>query len=105
MNFNYLPQQYNPMPQPSNGGLNWCQGLSGAKAWFVPAGQTALLMDSEDQRFYIKTTDPSGMPMPIRTYAYTEVHAETRTDAPVYATKEELDELKRMIEDMKGEPR
>lgn len=91
------------MPQPASGGLNWVQGLTGAKAWYVPAGQSVLLMDSEAQKFYIKQTDQAGMPLPIRTYAYTEVRAETHADAPVYATKEELNELKKMIEELKGE--
>ena len=99
----FLPQTYNPMPQPQSSGLNWCQGVTGAKAWYVPAGQTVLLMDSEDQKFYIKQTDTAGMPMPLRTFTYTETHASERTDAPVYATKEEVEELKSMIEKMKGE--
>ena len=101
MNFNYLPQTYNPMPQQQSGCLNWCQGLTGAKAWFVPAGQTVLLMDSEDQRFFIKSVDQTGMPLPIRTFTYTEVHERTQADAPAYATKDEVNELKRMIEEIK----
>ena len=102
MNFNYLPQAYNPMPQSPSGGLNWCQGVTGAKAWFVPAGQTVLLMDSEDQKFYIKQTDASGIPMPLRVFTYRETHADAHTDAPVYATKAELDELRKMIEKLGG---
>jgi hypothetical protein len=89
------------MPQPASGGLNWCQGATGAKAWYVPAGQTVLLMDSEDQKFYIKSTDQTGMPLPIRTYTYTEVRERTQADAPAYATKDELDELRKMIEEMR----
>ena len=103
MNYGFLSQTYNPMPQPSSGGLNWCQGLTGAKAWYVPAGQSVLLMDSEAQKFYIKQTDQAGMPLPIRTYTYTEVREEAHVDTPVYATKEELNELKKMIEELKGE--
>ena len=102
MNFNYLPQAYNPMPQTQNGGLNWCQGVSGAKAWYVPAGQTALLMDSEDQRFFIKTADASGMPLPLRIFNYTEVTTDAKADAPVYATRDEVSELKDMIAEVKS---
>lgn len=101
MNYGYFPMQtYNHMPTAQSGGLNWCQGESGAKAWYVPAGQTVLLMDSEEQKFYIKQTDANGMPMPLRVFTYTEARAHVQTDTSVYATKEELNELKSMIEKM-----
>lgn len=70
----YMPQ-YQPPQQ--NGGLIWVQGESGAKSYPVSSGQSVLLMDSESNRFFIKSADASGMPLPLRVFDYTE-----RKDAP-----------------------
>ena len=50
----------------------WVQGEEGAKAYMVAAGNSVLLMDSENSVFYIKSTDASGMPQPLRIFDYTE---------------------------------
>ena len=76
-------------------GLTWVQGEAGAKSYLVGAGQSVLLMDSERSVFYIKSTDASGMPQPLRVFEYQE---KTQTPAPVfdpdkYVTKEELYKL------------
>lgn len=75
--------------------INWVQGEAGAKSVSVPAGQTALLMDSETNVFYLKSSDVSGIPLPLRKFSYEEVSPDETTDgrAPsTYVTKEELDE-------------
>lgn len=76
---NYSPYQnaYNPIPavpqmNTQNNGLNWVQGENGAKSWLIGKGETALLMDSENDVFYIKSTDMSGMPLPLRVFDYKE---------------------------------
>ena len=61
--------------------LNWVQGESGAKSWIVTPGSTVLLMDSEAQRFYLKSADPSGVPA-MRTFEYNEVGAQKTPEAP-----------------------
>jgi hypothetical protein len=61
-------QQY----QQQSGGLIWVQGEAGAKSYPVSAGQSVLLMDSESNRFFIKSADVSGMPLPLRIFDYTE---------------------------------
>lgn len=38
----------------------------------VAAGNSVLLMDSENSTFYIKSTDASGMPQPLRVFDYSE---------------------------------
>ena len=38
----------------------------------VGAGQSVLLMDSENPVFYIKSADASGIPLPLRVFDYTE---------------------------------
>ena len=115
MNYNsYFPQTYTQTPyvygggatgvatptapisnQSSNNYINWVQGETGAKSINVPAGQTVLLMDSETNVFYVKSSDTSGCPLPLRTFKYEEVleSADSTDRAPsTYVTKEELDE-------------
>lgn len=97
----YLPYQ----PSKQGNGILWVQGEAGAKSFIVGAGQTVLLMDSEADRFYIKSADASGMPM-LRTFAFTE-------NTPVNAPKNDFsgeadkyitrDELRAEIEKLKGE--
>lgn len=50
----------------------WVQGEEDAKAYMVAAGNSVLLMDSENSAFYIKSTDASGMPLPLRVFDYKE---------------------------------
>ena len=79
---NYFPQYY-PSAQPQinmqpqlqtqqNNGITWVQGENAAKSYPVVAGQSILLMDSENPVMYIKSTDQSGMPLPLRIFDYTE---------------------------------
>lgn len=120
---NYFPTGYNPMgnynpyqvgyqqvqntQQAQTGGLQWVQGEAGAKAFPVSAGQSVLLMDSENNVFYIKSTDNSGMPLPLRTFDYKERTAQstpkTAQNAPqatidtsAFVTRDELE--KRLAE-------
>lgn len=76
----YLQQYQQQATQPVQSGIQWVQGETGAKAYTVSAGQSVLLMDSESQSFYIKSTDGSGMPLPLRIFDYTE---RTVQNAPV----------------------
>lgn len=78
-------------PSNSNNGLVWVQGEGGAKSYLVAPNTTVLLMDSESQKFYIKSADNSGMPMPLRTFEYKEVGAAEQIPVDKYVTKEELD--------------
>lgn len=69
----YMPQlQQVKTPQPSQQGLLWVSGEVGAKSWVVSPNTTVLLMDSESNHFYIKSSDSAGMPT-IKTYEYKEV--------------------------------
>ena len=66
------PPTTQPMPQNGNNGLIWVQGEAGAKSYIVAPGNTVMLMDSEGERFYLKSADASGMPMPLRIFDYKE---------------------------------
>lgn len=106
------PQYPNPMPQQNsfanqqqNNGLVWVQGEAGAKSYLVAPNTTVLLMDSENQRFYLKSSDSSGMPQPLRIFEYTE-RTQSAQNAPLtqesidlssFATKAEFDAFKSEI--------
>lgn len=66
---NQLSMQQN-QPQ-NNQGLIWVSGEVGAKSYLMAPNSTVMLMDSEEEKFYIKSTDMAGMPS-IRAYSYTE---------------------------------
>lgn len=83
--------------QPQINGINWVQGEAGAKAVPVQPGQKALLMDSETNVFYVKSSDVSGMPLPLRIFEYKEVDR-VASDEVIgraqneYVTHEELEQ-------------
>lgn len=69
-----MQAQYQQPPQQQqnvNQGILWVQGEAGAKSYLVAPNTSVLLMDSENERFYIKTTDSAGMPT-LRTFEYKE---------------------------------
>lgn len=86
-----------PMANPQNSGnsaIIWVQGEAGAKAYPVAAGNSVQLMDSERQVFYIKSTDNSGIPQPLRRFVYHEDVAENTTpslDTSQFITREEFE--------------
>jgi hypothetical protein len=108
---NYFPQSYYPnyygnqqMPpqqpqmasnaqQSSGSGIIWVQGENAAKAYPVASGQSVLLMDSEDSVMYIKSTDQSGMPQPLRIFEYKEKTG--HQNASVIASKPSEDYVSR----------
>lgn len=103
---NYNGMQ-NPTPNPNQNQTNsiiWVQGESGAKSYLVASNTSVLLMDSEQSRFYIKSTDASGMPMPLRIFEYSEIKEDQNKEPQViqnnnYVTHEELEErLKDLVE-------
>lgn len=70
----YMSQIPTPQaPTQPNSGLIWVQGEAGAKSYLVAPNTTVMLMDSETQRFYLKSSDASGMPLPLRIFEYTEM--------------------------------
>ena len=102
-----IPQPIYQNPTNSNSqsnGITWVQGESGAKSYNVGPGQNVLLMDSEANTFYIKSSDSSGMPLPLRIFDYTErtIGQQTLTQEPTidlknYVTHEEFEKFKNEI--------
>lgn len=114
MAYNLYPPQYYPGAQPmqysaptqTNSGIIWVQGENAAKAYPVAAGQSALLMDSENSVFYIKSTDQSGMPQQLRTFDYKERVLGEKTPPQTmmepkqnYVLRDEFDKFKAEIKD------
>ena len=93
--------------QPTNS-LIWVQGEAGAKSYLVAPNATVMLMDSEGDRFYLKSADASGMPLPLRVFEYKEVGNAPRSDFNAatndfanfgdrFVTREEFEQLKAYI--------
>ena len=104
VNYGYRPQSlYQPYPQPQpQSGITWVQGEEAAKAYSVAPGCSALLMDAEGSTFYIKATDQTGMPLPLRIFDFTE-RQKRPAQAPTmpevqFATRDELNALAAKIE-------
>lgn len=91
--------------QQSSNGIIWVQGEEGAKAYMVAPGNSVLLMDSENSAFYIKSSDNSGMPMPLRIFDYVERNSKAQNNAkPIqenveYVTRQEFEQLSARIND------
>lgn len=89
----------------NSAGIIWVQGEAGAKAYPVAPGNSVLLMDSESECFYIKSTDHSGVPMPLRSFTYTEIvqsqqpNEEPKVDTSQFVTRSEFEELKKMLQE------
>lgn len=98
-------QQFQPMQQPG-GGLLWVQGEAGAKSYLMAPNSTVLLMDSEAQRFYLKTTDVSGVPG-MRIFEYSEVmpNQPKAPEIPVdkFVTREEFERFVQSLAAQKTE--
>jgi len=98
-----LRQAAYPQQQPTaqqTAPIIWVQGEEGAKAYMVAAGNSVLLMDSENSTFYIKSTDASGMPQPLRVFDYSERTASPKQPAQTaqkpkeeYVTRQEFNAL------------
>ena len=104
----YVPPQY-PQPQYQQNSIIWVQGIEGAKAYPVGAGNSVLLMDSDGQYLYIKSADNTGMPT-LRIFEYTEiterkeVKAE-KLDMSMFVTRDEMEEALSKLEVKKRKKR
>ena len=96
-----------PTQTSSDNGIKWVQGEAGARACAINPGTSAVLMDSERDVFYIKTTELSGMPRPLRIFEFKEVTSELQEstskigrDASLFVTKEEFEERLNKLESL-----
>lgn len=102
-----IPTQPQQPQQQNNNGLIWVTGEVGAKSYLVAPNQSILLMDSEGDRFYLKSTDGAGMPT-LRTFEYKEVTQNAQTGANTgnktmneqFVTREEYNALNGKYDDL-----
>lgn len=100
-----IGQMYPQYQQQS--GILWVQGEAGAKSYLVAPGNSVLLMDSESQRFYLKTADGAGMPS-MKVYEYTEITGESAPQTAAdgaeldkhFVTREEYKELSERYDEL-----
>ena len=90
---------YNPQSQniygfntPYVSGINWVQGVEGAKAFRMKPNDMVVILDSENEGvMYIKTSDSIGM-CTLRTFNYREVTQQhSNTDMTQYVKASELE--------------
>lgn len=95
---NLYAQQPRPSPYympPINNGINWVQGLDGARAWQLTPNSNVMLLDNENEgMFYIKTSDNVGM-CTLRVFKYEEItptqNPQPKVDLSEYVKKSELE--------------
>ena len=97
--------------QPTQGAPIWVQGEAGAKSFLVAPGQSLILMDSEAEVFYIKATDGSGVPLPLRVFDYKERTTGAQRPAQAaqmpameYVTRAEFDAFVARFAEMTAKP-
>lgn len=90
------PNNVGTMPAPSGSmAIDWVRGRAGADAYWVRPNVTAWLFDTEAQTFYVKSADPSGFSRIVSICNY-----EDTMSGVEYATKADVEELKKLIEDL-----
>lgn len=102
-----MPYPYYPYYQQATPSLTWVQGEAGAKSYLVAPNSTVMLMDSEKDVFYIKSTDSSGMPLPLRVFDYQErgkspdraSFSAQPIDLSTYVTKDEFEAFSASIKE------
>ena len=91
--------------------FSFVKGEQGAISYVVPPNSTALLMDSESNHFWLKSADASGMPFPLRKFAFNEETQQSSNqtmqqfstpthesvDMSQYVKRSELDEILKQI--------
>lgn len=93
MAYGYQYQNYYQPYQQQSQGIIWVQGEEAAKAYMVAAGNSVLLLDAEGDCFYLKSTDQSGMPMPLRVFDYKERTTQKQIPQAEYVTRKEFEEF------------
>lgn len=122
---NYYTGTAYPITQPMSGAVAapiqnqlaltsmiWVDGEVGAKAYQIPMGTNGpvALWDTNDSVIYLKSTNQMGMPNPLQKIRYTMEEnpivlpgqsGDTQTLTAQYVTKDEYDELKHSISELK----
>ena len=91
---------YNQIQQNQNNNIIFVQGEVGAKSFQLQPNQSVMLLDNDDSKFYIKTTDSTGMST-LKSYRFEEIkEASGGSIENKYVTKEEFDSFKANIDSL-----
>lgn len=93
-----------PRQNVQNNGVIWVNGLEGAKGYIVQPNSTVVLMDSEQNCFYLKSANEVGVPS-IRIFEFKEKTQTTSAQSEVnldeklknYVPRAEFDEIKNTL--------
>lgn len=115
-----MSQYYAPQPYPvyqnapvnantvqnRNNYIIWVVGEEGANSYVLAPNTSVILLDAQKEgRMYIKSADNIGM-CTLRTFDYKEIIDVNPVDSNAsvqYATKQDIMELRQMIDALKGE--
>lgn len=105
-----MPNQYSYAPNNArNQNIVWVTGRNGAEAYHMEPNTRAILMDSNEQVFYIKSVGPDGRPDPLMAFKYEPLNLNLQNgssetganmDMSNYVTRKDFEELKAMIDDL-----
>lgn len=99
----YQRQPFLPLSANSYGNIIWVQGESGAKSYLVPPNSPpTLLLDSEANRFYIKSADAAGMPT-LKGFQFSELILEGSPEAEIAKARQETDGLRQELNALREE--
>lgn len=98
--YSFTPFQYGQNPQYSQSNRIWVQGEAGAKSYLVAPNSSVDLWDSEKNTIYIKSADATGLPA-IKIIDYTVRQPLDTKPKVEYATKSDLDELRKELRSIK----
>lgn len=91
-------------PSPKiNTDMKWVQGIGAVKAHLLAPNTVMHFWDSEDNKIYIKSTDPNGIPRPITVVSYTvdevpsEVNDAGNTSSDAFVSKEDLSSVEMSV--------
>ena len=96
----FTPFQYGQNPQYNQSNMSWVQGEAGAMSYLVAPNSSVDLWDSEKNTIYIKSADATGLPT-IKIIDYTVRQPLEAKPKVEYATKSDLDELRKELRSIK----
>lgn len=96
---------YQQMSYTRQNGIQWVQGIEGAKAFQLMPNSNTVLLDSENDVFYIKTCDNIGM-CNLRIFKYDEItdipKQSHEPDLSQFVTRQEVEEMIQSIKSLGG---
>lgn len=88
----------------SNTGIEYVNGIEGAKAYIMQPNSQKWLMDSDGSYFYLKVSNAQNQAS-VRIFEYKEIDLATKTPKPTeseFVTKEEFEALKKTVASLKA---